>query len=112
MTKAIKNQIGKFTYGEKNVTRILLSVFVSLLASYIILVYGVVMNSIKTERLEKDVSVLNSSINSAEFNYLNAKNAITMDLAVSKGFIAIKNQKFLALKPSSNGLSLSTNENK
>jgi outer membrane murein-binding lipoprotein Lpp len=112
MTKAIKNQIDKFEYREKNIIRILLSVFVLLSISYGLLVNSTIMNSIKTEQLSSNISALGSSINSMEFDYLNAKNAITMDLAISKGFVAVTDQKFLALTPSSDGLSLSTNENR
>ena len=107
VAKVIKNQIEKFEYREKNIVRVLFSAFVLLLISY-----GAIMNSVRTEQVEKDLSTLNSSINSMEFDYLNAKNAITMDLATSMGFVEVKNQKFLAMRPVSNNLSLSTNENR
>ena len=112
VAKVIKNQIEKFEYREKNIVRVLFSAFVLLLISYGFFVNGAIMNSVRTEQVEKDLSTLNSSINSMEFDYLNAKNAITMDLATSMGFVEVKNQKFLAMRPVSNNLSLSTNENR
>jgi len=111
MTKLVRNQIDKFEYREKNLIRILFSVFVFLFISYGFLVNGTIMNAINKQHLEKEISALNSSIGSMEFDYLNLKNSITMDLALQKGFVLVEGQKFASIKSDSNNLSLSINEN-
>lgn len=111
MTKTIKKQIEKFEYREKSLARSVFSVFVLLLVFYGFLLINTFSNAIKRQQIDKEVSVLNSTINSMEANYLEVKNSITMDLALSKGFIVARNQKFVSISPVSTGLSLSINEN-
>jgi len=109
VAKVIRNQIENIEYREKNIIRVLFSLFIILLVSYGFLVNASTMNGVRKQALNDKVSTLNSEINSLEFSYLNAKNAITLDLAINKGFVPVKNERYLAVSPVQNGLSLLTN---
>ena len=54
---------------------------------------------------------LGSEVNSLEFQYLNIKNSITLDLAQSKGFVSVISNKFAVIDFAQKNLSLSINEN-
>jgi len=109
MTKIIKKQLKNLEYREKSITWSLFSVFVILLVTYGVLVNSTMANAVKRQELFKEINVINSKINSMEFEYLNAKNSITIDLALKDGFIIVKNQKFVSVNPASDNLSLSLN---
>ena len=82
-----------------------------LLVSYGFLVSSSMANAVKRQDLSKQNASLNSEINSMEFAYLEAKNSITMDLALKEGFVADNNEKFVSVAPASSNLTLSINEN-
>jgi len=111
VAQIIKKQIKNLEYREKNIIRILFSVFALLLVSYGFLVNATIMNAIERQNIEKEILSLSSDINQKEFGYLEAKNSITIDLALANGFIQVKNQKFVSVEPVSSSLSLSINEN-
>ena len=111
MTKIIKKQINNLEYREKSIIWSLFSVFVLLLVSYGFFVSSSMSNAVERQNISKENITLNSEINSMEFAYLEAKNSITMDLALKEGFIAVNNQKFVSVTPVSTNLSLSINEN-
>ena len=111
MTKIIKKQIKNLEYREKSIVWALFSVFVLLLVSYGFLINNTMANAVKNQNISKENSVLNSEINSMEFAYLNAKNSITMELALKEGFMVDNNEKFVSVAGASSNLSLSINEN-
>lgn len=111
VAQIIKRQIDRIEYREKNIIRVLFSVFIFLLISYGFLVNNTILNAVNRQKLEKEISILDSTINSLEFNYLSVKNSITLDLALSKGFVQVKDEKYVSIAPVSGGLSLSINEN-
>jgi len=111
MVKVLQNQISKIEYWEKNIFWGLFSMIVVLLVSYGFLVNGTIINAISKQNLEKQMISLNSDVNSMEFSYLNIKNKITMEYALSLGFVPVSNDKFASISPNKNSLSLSINEN-
>jgi hypothetical protein len=110
MTKIIKKQIKNLEYREKSIIWSLFSVFVLLLVSYGFFVSSSMANAVKRQDLSKQNISLNSEINSMEFAYLEAKNSITMELAMKEGFVASNNEKFVSVASASSNLSLSINE--
>ena len=111
VAQAIKNHIEGIEYREKKIFWILFSVFAILLISYGFLINKTIMNAVSEQQLQKQMSTLNSNVNSVEFAYLNAENSITMDFALSKGFVAIPENNFAMVSPDAQALSLSLNEN-
>ncbi len=108
-TQAITKQIRNIEYTEKQIFWTLFVLFVFFLVSYGFLINKTIGNAIAKENMQKEMSMLNSEVNSREFQYLNIKNSITMNLALSKGFVAVPNNNFALLSPS-RSLSLSINE--
>lgn len=113
MVKQIFNShIEKIEHRERKIFWSLFSMFVLFVVSYGFLLNGTMMNAVSKQNAEKQISVLNSEVNTLEFQYLNIKNSITLDLAESiKGFVPVKQDKFAIVNPNSKGLSLSVNEN-
>ena len=110
--QVIKKQIGRIDYIEKRIFWTLFSTFILLLVSYGVFVNNAIMNAVGEQRLDKDIVTLNSDVNTMEFQYLSMKNNITLDLAISKGFVSISETKFAIASAVKNTLSsLSINEN-
>ena len=84
--------------------------FAFLLVSYGFLVNKTIQNAVAKQNLEKQISSLNSSVNSLEFTYLSLENTITMDFAISKGFVAVAEDHFAVIAPQT-ASALSLNEN-
>lgn len=111
VSQIIKRQVNNFESKEKTIVWSVFILFVFLLISYGYLLNNTFMSAIKRQDLEKKIVSLNSKINSIEADYLEAKKSITLDLAISKGYILTKNQKYVSVAPVSSGLSMSINEN-
>ena len=107
----IKKQIEKIEYREKRIFWTLFSVFVFFLVSYGALVSNAMTNAVSTQNMQKEMTSLSSDVNSSEFQYLNLKNSITLDLALSKGFVSVSGDKFAVISSVPKTLSLSINEN-
>ncbi len=107
----IKKQIEKIEYREKKIFWSLFSVFVFFVASYGFLLNSAMMNAVSKQNMERQISSLSSDVNSLEFQYLNLKNSITLELAQSKGFILVPSDKFAVIDSAQKNLSLSINEN-
>lgn len=107
----IKKQIEKIEYREKKAFWILFSVFVFFIMSYGFLLNSTMMNAVSKQNIGKEMISLGSEVNSLEFQYLNLKNSITLDLVKSKGFISLSSEKFAVIDSSQKNLSLSINEN-
>jgi len=111
VAQVIKKQIEKIEYKEKNFFWILFSLFVFFVISYGFLLNGVMMNAVSGQRMEKEMISLGSDINFLEFQYLNLKNSITLELAQSKGFVLVSSNKFAVIDSNQEKISLSINEN-
>lgn len=111
VAQAIKNQIEKIEYREKKIFWMLFSLFVLLIISYGFLVERTIQNAVAKQKLESQISSLNSNVDSMEFTYISLENNITMDFALSKGFTAVPENNFAVIVPAKSGLALSLNEN-
>ena len=111
MVKEIKNRINNIEYVEKKIFWTLFSLFVFLLVFYGIEINNTITNAVSKQNMEKEMITLNSDINSMEFDYINAKNKITLDYANSLGYVSIPNDKFASISINNNSLSLHLNEN-
>ncbi len=107
----IKNQIEKIEYREKKIFWSLFSVFVFFIISYGFLLNGAIMNAVSKQNIEDQMTSLGSDVNSLESQYLGMENGISMDLAMSRGFVQISSDKFATIEPAQKALSLSINEN-
>ena len=94
VAEVIKSQIDKIEHREKKIFWGLFSMFVFLLLFYGFLVNHTIINAVHQNQLEKDITALNSEVNSMDFQYLEMKNNITHELAVSKGFINLTGTNF------------------
>ena len=111
VAQVFQKQIEKIEYRDKQIFWSLFSVFVFFVASYGFLLNSTMMNAVSKQTMEKEMVSLGSEVNSMEFQYLNIKNGITLELAKSKGFVAVSGDKFATVDPSQGKLSLSINEN-
>ena len=69
------------------------------------------MNGVSQQKMEKEMVSLGSVVNTLEFQYLNIKNSITLEMAQSKGFVSVSSDKFAIVNSTQKNLSLSINEN-
>lgn len=76
---------------------------------YVYLVSDTTYSIILRQRTEKSISELQSDIGSLETDYLNSKNAVTADLARSKGFREITATKFVSRNSNTATAGLSLN---
>jgi len=111
VAEVIKNQIEKIEHREKKIFWILFSIFVFLLFFYGFLVNRTIVNAVYKQQMEKDIISLNSKVNSMDFQYLEMKNNITDELALSKGFINTPGTNFAFVLDVKTALSLSINKN-
>jgi len=111
VAQAIKNQIEKIEYREKMIFWNLFFVFVLLLLSYGFLINKTILNAVAKQDLQRQISSLNSNVDSLEFTYLSMENNITVDLALSKGFVSVPENTFAVIAPAKGGSALSINEN-
>lgn len=110
VAKIIQNQIERIEYREKAIFWIFFSLFIFFLVFYGFMVNSTIANAVAKQQAEKDIISLNTDVNSMESTYLNLKNKITIDLAVSKGFVENMTEKYVVVSKDK-GLSLSINEN-
>lgn len=108
--KAIKKQIGYYIEDkEKQIFWGAFSLILILIVSYGVLFNRTIMNAMAKENMSQQISSLDADVNSLEFQYLNVKNSISMDLALSMGFVAVKDNNFAEVS-SDKSVSLSVNE--
>ena len=111
VAQIIKNQIENIEYRKKRIFWILFSLFVFLLFFYAFLLSRTIINATFEQQMEGKIISLNSEVNSIDFQYLNLKNSITSELAISKGFISISKTNFAFIRANKAVLSLSLNKN-
>ncbi len=110
VAQIIKNQIDKIEYREKKIFWSLFLVFAFLLIAYGFLVNRTILNAVAKQNLQSQISSLNSSVDSLEFKYLGLENNITIDLALSKGYVSVPVDTF-AVIATEGARTLSLNEN-
>ena len=94
MVAVIKKQIENIEGREKQFFWLGLSMLIVILLSYGILVSRTISNALARENIQKEMSVLSSDVGLLEFEYLNLKNSVTMNLAKSYGFISARSEHF------------------
>ncbi len=107
VAQVIKNQIEKIEHREKKIFWTLFSLFAFLLFLYGFLVNHTIVNAVYQDQMEKEMVSLNSKVNSMDFQYLEMKNNITQELAISKGFVNTKGNNFAFIQVDKTSLSLS-----
>lgn len=107
----INNQIKKIEFREKKIFWVLFSTFVFFTVSYGFLLVSIMTNGVAKQNMDHEMIALGSDVNSLEFEYLNIKNSITIDLAKSRGFVSVAADKFAVAGSLKTNLSLSINEN-
>ena len=111
VAQIIQNQIEKIEYRKKKIFWTLFSVFVFFIGTYGFLLNSIMMNAVSKQSMEQNMVSMNSNIDSLESQYLTAENGITLDLALSKGFVPVTSDKFAVINSSDKNISLSINEN-
>lgn len=111
VAQIIKNQIERIEYRDKKIFWVLFSIFAFFIVSYGFLLNGAMINAVSEQNIQKQIALSDSEVNSLEFQYLNIKNNITLDLAKSKGFVQVSADKFAVMNPDQKNISLSINEN-
>lgn len=81
-------------------TKALFFIFSALLVGvfflYVYLVNAAVMNVVTRERVTGTMSELSTTVGNLEYQYMNLKNGVTLDLAYEKGFKDTSPTTFLA----------------
>jgi len=108
VAQVLKTYKEKIEYREKMIFWSLFSVFVFFLFFYGYFVNSAIMHAVHKEQMENKISMITTNITTLESQYLSLKDSITMDLALSKGFVAIPESHFAVLSPKE---TLSVNEN-
>lgn len=68
----------------------ILTVFLA--ATYIFLVNKTVLNAVEKEKIEHQIASLNSDLSEKEFNYINSKGEVTIELARNMGFVSAEDR--------------------
>lgn len=106
MTKAIKNKI----LGIENLERKLFwyfALFIIVFSGlYLYFINQTIINVVERQNNEKRIARVNSQISDLEVSYLDLKNRINMDYALSKGFVKVSNEKYMSRKTFSGNLSV------
>ncbi len=106
MTKAIKNRILNIEYSERKIFWCLI-LFVAVFSGlYMYLVNSTIVNVVGRQKIEKEISSINSRINDLESSYLSLNNQISFNYALSMGFVKLTSEKYVSRKALSANLSL------
>jgi len=111
VAQILQKQIGKIEYTEKKIFWSLFSISAIFIIFYGYFLNSAMMNAVSRQNMEKEITILSSNVNTMEFQYLNLKNSVTLDLAKTKGFVAVSSDKFAVIDSAQKNLSLSINEN-
>ncbi len=107
MTKAIQEQINN---PSKKIFWILAVSCGLLVASYFFSIIQITVSIRENTVLANKSASLTLEVNGLEYQYLQAKNAITLETAKGDGFIDNSKQIFVSKAGNSESLSLNTNE--
>ena len=75
-------------------------------ASYLYFVNRTVVNVALRQKIEKQITLINSQTSDLEVSYLGLKNKINLDYALSKGFVKVSNEKYVSAKTFNKNLSV------
>jgi len=110
MSKVIKRQLNKIELIEEKLFWFLSLSVLALIFSYGIFVNKAILNGKYSQDFSSSITGLSQELNNLEYKYLESKNKITLELALSKGFFPISEQKFVERGILDKALSLITNE--
>ncbi|MBK5215214.1 MAG: hypothetical protein JJE53_00170 [Candidatus Pacebacteria bacterium] len=94
--KKITNDIAQNMNTQKVLLRILLISSVLLFSVYIYLIGSITFNVVARKSLQKTVTELTSDVNKLELTYLKNINTIDKNYALSKGFVDVNQNIFVA----------------
>ena len=87
----------------------LFALLVLCLLSYGYFVRSTIVNIVLRQNAEQALVALNSNISNLEADYIKAKNDVTMEFALSQGFVPVSGEKFVSQDKKSLGLSVKSN---
>lgn len=105
MTKIIKNKILSIGYSERKAFWYLVLIAVFFSGFYIYFVNGAIMNVVERQKIEKEIASINSRVSDLESSYLALNDKITVDYAMSIGFVKVAKEKYVYRKALSAKLS-------
>ena len=96
MTKVIQNQIDRIENNEQKFFWILLSFLVLIISVYGYCVNSAIFSVVRREKAEQTISSIKGVIAEKEAQYMNLKSAVTLDVALAKGFVAVPAPHFVS----------------
>ena len=97
MTKTLHITKNIFSlFSAKVLFFMLASVLLSLFVMYGVLINKTIMNVVARQNSEKEIASLSSTVGDLEFQYMNLKSGITLELAHAKGFEDVVPSHFLS----------------
>ena len=106
MTKNIKKRIINAEYSERKTFWYLALFIVVFSGFYIYFVNGAIINVVERQKIEKEIASINSRIGDMESSYLGLNNKISLDYALSLGFVKVGKEKYVYRKTLGANLSL------
>lgn len=106
MTKAIKNKILNIENLERKIFWYFTMCIIIFSGFYLYYVNRTIVNVVERQNIEKEIALINSRLGDLESSYLSLKNGISYDLALSKGFVKVSNEKYVSRKTFNNNLSV------
>lgn len=98
MTKTIKNKILNIESPERKAFWYLALSAVVFVGFYIYFVNGAIINVVERQKTEKEISSINSRISDLESSYISLNNKISLDYALSAGFVRVAKEKYVYRK--------------
>lgn len=98
MTKTIKNKILNIESPERKAFWYLVLFAVVFAGFYIYFVNGAIINVVERQKIEKEISSINSRISDLESSYISLNNKISLDYAFSAGFVKVAKEKYVYRK--------------
>ncbi|MDD5318548.1 MAG: hypothetical protein PHF79_01865 [Candidatus Pacebacteria bacterium] len=95
MNQTATLQVASLRLNMASVVWSLFALFIVLVAMYGILVRQTVFNVVARQQAENKVADLGSATSDLEYQYISAKNAITLDVAYAHGFKDVTNPTFI-----------------
>ncbi len=108
VAQVIQNQIERID-GQKKIFWMLLSLSILFIILYGFFIEKTIMNSVAKQNYEKQLSALTDKVNDLDSNYIELEKNVTLEVALSKGFINVNNQEVAYTKVVDTGLSLNKN---
>ena len=106
MTKTFKNKILNIEDPKKKVFWSFVMFAIMFSGLYLYYVNRTIINVVERQNIEKQIANINSRISDTEISYMNLKNNINYEFAVSKGFVRVSNEKYVSRRASGDNLSV------